>query len=163
MFGLVVGGIAYRSRGSAQDDPVIFMNRGPAPGPAPVSAGPIPAAELVEQLPWDDYSPLGSDSYDLLARLRRYEDGVRKTGLGGSIPIDERLDLSLIPTLPIPATVRELGPGVGCRALSVDHRGDAVCLRDQGTPEERFDVVPVEEILKLIEARYEQRWVPREP
>lgn len=163
VFGLVVGGIAYRSRVSARDAPVTVMSRDRAPGLAPTPIGPMSTTEPVEQLPWDGYSPLGSDSYDLLARLRRYEDGVRKTGLGNSIPIEERLDLALIPTLPIPASVRELGPGVGCRVLSVDHRGDAVCLRDPGTPDERLDVVPVEEILRLIEARYEQRWVPREP
>lgn len=162
LFGMVVGGIAYRSRASTQDAPVTILGQGRTPGPTPAFAA-FPTVELVEHLPWDGYSPLGSDSYDLLARLRRYEDGVRKTGLGGSIPIDERLDLSQIPTLPIPPVARELGPGVGCRVLSVDHRGDAVCLRDQGTPDERFDVVPVEEILRLIEARYEQRWVPREP
>ncbi|HIH03027.1 MAG TPA: hypothetical protein HA263_03955 [Methanoregulaceae archaeon] len=162
-FALVVGVIAYRPRAGTPETPVTIMSRRHPGEPAPPLTGPVPVIAATALLPWDGYSPLASDSYDLLARLRRYEDGVRQTGLGGTIPLGERLDLSLIPTLPIPSVAKELGPGVGCQVLSVDHRGAAVCLRDPGSPSERLDVMPVEEILRLIEAQYEQRWVPREP
>lgn len=162
VFVLVVGGIAYRSYLSREDDPVEIMSRPGSAKPGPSGAAPTPAGDVTAQAPWDGYSPLASDSYDLLARLRRYEDAVGLAGSGRSVSLADRLDLTLVPTLPIPATVRELGPGVGCRVISVDHLGSAVCLRDQGTTAERLDVVKVEEILGLIEERYEQRWVPKE-
>lgn len=156
VFGLVVGGIAYRSHVSARNAPVTITSGTWTPAPAPTPIAPTPAgAAATAQAPWDGYSPLASDSYDLLARLRRYEDGVRRTGLGRTVPLADLLDLSLVPTLPIPAVARELGPGVGCQVISVDHLGGAVCLRDPGTAAERFDVAKVDEILRLIEERYE--------
>ena len=161
VFVLVVGGIAYRSYLSREDDPVEFMTRSGSAKPAPAGMDPTPVGDVTAQAPWDGYSPLASDSYDLLARLRRYEDAVRLAAPGRSVSLVDRLDLTLVPTLPIPATVRELGADVGCRVISVDHLGSAVCLRDQGTAAERLDVVKVEEILGLIEERYEQRWVPK--
>ena len=105
------------------------------PRPGPPGRGPTPS------------SPTGPD---LLARLRRHENAVRRSGSGGPVSLDRLLDLSLVPTLPSRAVIWELRhrrrvPG----HLSVDHRGDAVCLRDPGTPAERLDVVPVEEILGL--------------
>ena len=87
----------------------------------------------------------------------------RSRGVGGPIQTASGCSTSLVPTHPNRAVVWELGPAVGCRVLSVDHQGDAVCLRDPETPAERLDMVPVEEILKLVEARYEQRRAPREP
>ncbi len=162
VFVLVVGGIAYRSYLSRDDDPVEFMARSGPVKPAPAGIPPTPVEDVTAQAPWDGYSPLASDSYDLLARLRRYEDAVRLTGSGRGVPLADRLDLTLVPTLPIPATVRELGANIGCRVISVDHLGSAVCLRDQGTAAERLDVLKVEEILGLIEERYEQRWVQKE-
>jgi hypothetical protein len=162
-FGLAVGGIAYRTIISRRDThPEIRSRVGPS-NSRPSSIAPASEGDVTVQAPWEGYNPLASDSYDLLARLRRYDDRTRQTGPGRTMPLAERLDLSLVPTLPVPATLRALGPSVGCRVISVDHLGGAVCLRDQGTTAERLDVVKVEELLRLIEERYEQRWVPREP
>ena len=159
--GLVIGGIVYRSYTSRRDAPVEIMGKGRYSYPTPTSITSTPVGSLTVQVPWKGYNPLASDSYDLLARLRRYDDGVRQTGLGATVPIADRLDLSLVPTLPIPAIVKELGPGIGCRVLSIDDLGSAVCLRDEGRAVERFDVVRIDEIMRLIEEQYEQRWVPR--
>ena len=66
-----VGGIVYGVRAVARDPSMQIAGgeTGIAPASAP-SASAAPAATA--QAPWEGYNPLVSDSYDLLARLRRY-------------------------------------------------------------------------------------------